>query len=74
MSKDQLPDDADAEFKKVMKVLRSGRNLDHIKRERMTAQQRKAVDKAKRAAERKRKGGRHRAGGGDDVINTGMFD
>lgn len=73
MTKEQIPGNADPDFKEVMKAIRSGKNPDHAKRKRLDEKHKRIVDKALRAAERKRKGGRHRTGGSDDVIDTGMF-
>lgn len=72
MTKQPIPDDADPVFKEIMKAIRTGKNPTHAAQQRLSDKQRKAVDKALREATRKRKGS-HRAGG-DDVINTGMFD
>ena len=52
-----------------MKAIRSGKNPDHRKRERLNAKQQAAVEKALR----KRKG-KHTQGFQDNVIDTGMFD
>jgi hypothetical protein len=72
VAKNPIPDDADPVFKEVMKAVRTGKNPTHAAQQRLSDKQQKAVDKALKDAKRKRKGA-HRAGG-DDVINTGMFD
>lgn len=64
-----IPDDADPVFREVMKAIRTGKNPHHIKREKLNAAQKKAVD----AALKKRKG-KHTQGFQDGVIDTGMFD
>lgn len=68
MPKQDIPGDADPVFREVMNAIRTGKNPDHRKREKLNAKQQAAVDKALR----KRKG-KHTQGFRDDVIDTGMF-
>lgn len=72
MPKEQLPNNSDPVFREVMGAIRKGKNPDHAKRQKLSAKQQVAVDKAAKDAARKRKG-RHRTGGDDGVIDTGMF-
>lgn len=69
MPKEQLPNDSDPVFRAVMGAIRKGKNPDHAKRQKLSAKQQQAVEKALR----KRKG-KHTQGFRDDVIDTGMFD
>lgn len=71
MPTNSVPGDADPVFKEVMSAIRKGKNPEHKRLEKLSAAQRKAVQKAANQAQRKRKGA-HR-GGNDDVIDTGMF-
>lgn len=68
MPKQSVPDDADPVFAEVMGAIRKGKNPDHKRLEKLSAQKRKAVQKALK--DRK---GKHRRGGDGDVIDTGMF-
>ena len=64
-----MTEQADPVFEQVMKAIRTGKNPDHKRLEKLSADKRKAVEKALR----KRKG-KHTQGFRDDVIDTGMFD
>jgi TRAP-type C4-dicarboxylate transport system substrate-binding protein len=55
-----------------MKAIRTGKNPDHKRLQQLDKAKQKAVKQAADKAARKRKG-THRAGGNDDVIDTGMF-
>lgn len=72
VKKNSIPDDAPDLLKDVLGAIRKGHNPDHARLQKLDHKQRKEVQKAVDKAARKRKGS-HRAGG-DDVINTGMFD
>lgn len=63
-----VPDDADPVFAEVMGAIRKGKNPDHKRLEKLSAQKQKAVQKAL-----KNRKGKHRPGNGGDVIDTGMF-
>lgn len=72
MPKQDIPKDANPVFREVMQAIRTGKKYPYDKRkEKLSAAQQKAVEKAARNAARKRKG-MHRAG--NDVIDSGMFD
>jgi hypothetical protein len=62
----------DPVFREVMKAIRTGKNPDHKRLQQLDKAKQKAVKQAADKAARKRKG-THRAGGNDDVIDTGMF-
>jgi len=68
VKRDRIPKDASPEFKAVMKGVR-GDNPEHKRLEAKAKAKQKAVGKA--LAKRK---GKHRGHGGDDVIDSGMFD
>lgn len=71
MPADPMPEDAHPLFKEVMGAIRKGKNPEHKRLSKLSAAQKKAVESAAKKARLKRKGA-HR-GGGDDVIDTGMF-
>lgn len=58
-------------FREVMDAIANGKNPDHKRIQKLSAQKQKAVKQAAQKAMRKRKG-THRDDGGD-VIDTGMF-
>ncbi len=64
-----MAEQPDPVFEQVMHAIRTGKNPDHKRLEKLSADKRKAVEKALR----KRKG-KHTQGFRDDVIDTGMFD
>lgn len=69
MPNQDMPKDADPVFREVMKAVRSGKNPDHARLQKLDAAKRKQVEQAMR----KRKG-KHTQGFQDGVIDTGMFD
>lgn len=64
-----MADEQDRTFEQVMRAIRTGKNPDHKRLEKLSAAKRREVDKALR----KRKG-KHTQGFRDGVIDTGMFD
>jgi hypothetical protein len=72
MPTNPVPEDADPLFREVMESIRTGKNPEHKRLQKLSAKQQKAVKQAAQKAQKKRKGA-HR-GGDDGVIDTGMFD
>lgn len=64
-----MADETDPVFNEVMKAIRTGKNPDHKRLQKLDAKKQKAV----KDAMKKRKG-KHTQGFRDDVIDTGMFD
>ena len=59
----------DPVFEQVMRAIRTGKNPDHKRLEKLSADKRRAVEKAL-----KKRKGKHTQGFQDDVIDSGMFD
>lgn len=70
MPKEETPEGADPVFEQVMKAIRTGKNPDHKRLEKLSEAKRKEVEKALK----KRKGKYTRGFRDDNVIDTGMFD
>lgn len=68
MPNQDIPKDADPVFREVMKAVRSGKNPDHNRLQKLDAKKQKLV----KDAMKKRKG-KHTQGFQDGVIDTGMF-
>lgn len=64
-----MAEQPDPVFEQVMRAVRTGKNPDHKRIEKLSADKRKAVEKAL-----KKRKGKHTQGFRDDVIDTGMFD
>jgi hypothetical protein len=64
-----MAEQPDPVFEQVMRAIRTGKNPDHKRLEKLSADKRKAVEKAL-----KKRKGKHTQGFRDDVIDTGMFD
>lgn len=64
-----MAEQPDPVFEQVMRAIRTGKNPDHRRIEKLSADKRKAVEKAL-----KKRKGKHTQGFRDDVIDTGMFD
>lgn len=64
-----MAEQPDPVFEQVMRAIRTGKNPDHKRIEKLSADKRKAVEKAL-----KKRKGKHTQGFRDDVIDTGMFD
>lgn len=64
-----MSEDVDPVFREVMKAIRTGKNPDHKRLEKLDAAKRKQVAQAM-----KRRKGKHTQGFQDGVIDTGMFD
>lgn len=64
-----MAEQPDPVFEQVMRAIRTDKNPDHKRIEKLSADKRKAVEKAL-----KKRKGKHTQGFRDDVIDTGMFD
>lgn len=64
-----MAEQPDPVFEQVMRAIRTGKNPDHKRIEKLSADKRKAVEKAL-----KKRKGKHTQGFRDNVIDTGMFD
>ena len=64
-----MAEQPDPVFEQVMRAIRTGKNPDHKRIEKLSTDKRKAVEKAL-----KKRKGKHTQGFRDDVIDTGMFD
>ncbi len=64
-----MAEQPDPVFEQVMRAIRTGKNPDHKRLEKLSADKRKAVEKAL-----KKRKGTHTQGFRGDVIDTGMFD
>lgn len=64
-----MAEQPDPVFEQVMRAIRTGKNPDHKRIEKLSADKRKAVEKAL-----KKRKGKHTQSFRDDVIDTGMFD
>lgn len=64
-----MADEADPVFQHVMRAIRTGKNPDHKRLQKLDAAKRKQVEQAM-----KKRKGKHTRDFRDGVIDTGMFD
>lgn len=73
MPKEDIPAGADPVFEQVMRAIRTGKNPDHKRLSKLSADKKAAALKALEQHKRRRKE-RPSTADGYDVIDTGMFD